>query len=150
MCARVRRPFTNYITSMYLYPSRQDVSITVTSISSRERPRARGPGGGASHVTSKGHSRASSNGQEYATRPTPTTHRVRRASPPRHTASSPYLNTPSSLYRNSRSLESGLDDFGAVPFSSSPQTTRAGHVPQTHINVAQVMTATVCCTCTSV
>ena len=134
---------------MYMYTTiflfcRRDVSITVTSISSRERPRARGGGGGASsHVTSKGHSRGGSNGHEYSTHPTPTTHRVRASSPPRHTASSPHLNTQSALYRNSRSLESGLDDFGAVPFSStlssSPQTSRAGHVPpQGHGNVAQV------------
>ena len=94
-------------------------------------------------MTSKGHTRGAGGGsygggsqeQEFGAQ---STSRMQN-SPPRHISSSSYLNTPSNLYRNSRSLDSGLDEFGAVPFTVSPlPQSRVGHVTHSQAEVIQV------------
>ena len=83
-------------------------------------------------MTSKGHSRGTgSTGQQLIDQSTPVTHHVGQGHSPRPGTRSTHLNTPSSLYRNSRSLDSGLDEFGAVPFAATPSTpqNREGHSP---------------------
>ena len=98
-------------------------------------------------MTSKGHTRGSGGGsyggssqgaQEFVGQSSPRS--TPRSRHPQHsTSSSSYLNTPSNLYRNSRSLDSGLDEFGAVPFTASPSPqTRMGHVPRTQAEATQV------------
>lgn len=136
---------------------RHDVSITVTSISSRERPRARGAGAppisGNGSSSPKTHARVGSgsmqqqvhqqqqqyNSASVSARSTP--QQQQQASYVRTrggagnggmSSNSQHLNTPSALYRNSRSLDSGLDEFGAVPFAVSPPSpqTRPVHAAQ--------------------
>ena len=95
-------------------------------------------------MTSKGHTRGAGGGsygggsqeQEFgAAQSTP----GMQSSPPRHMSSHSYLNTPLNLYRNSRSLDSGLDEFGAVPFTASPSPqSRVAHVPRSQAEVTQV------------
>ena len=149
--------------SILLY--RHDVSITVTSISSRERPRARGAGappissGGSS--SPKTQTRVGSGSmqqvqQQYnasvSARSTPQQQQasyIRTRGAPGGggmSSNSQHLNTPSALYRNSRSLDSGLDEFGAVPFAvSSPSLqTRPAHVAQqTQTQASQVRKGTI-------
>jgi hypothetical protein len=139
---------------------RHDVSITVTSISSRERPRARGAGappisGGGSQSSSppKSHARIGSDSMQqqsqqqynnaYSARSTPMQQQASyiRGDPGDGGMVQSHLNTPSALYRNSRSLDSGLDEFGAVPFAvspPSPQTRPVHAAAQTQTQPTQV------------
>ena len=117
--------------------NRHDVSITVTTISSRERPRARGGAAIAKSQSSpKTHTRVGSGPlqqlgqqqlqQRYANQASPQTQTRAQTSYAQHRqGQSPHSNTPRALYRNSRSLESGLDEFGAVPFAVSPPSPQA-------------------------
>ena len=138
----------------FLFIYRHDVSITVTSISSRERPRARGAGAppisGGGSSSPKTHARVGSgsmqqlvqqqqqqyNSASVSARSTPQQASYIRArggaGSGGMSSNSQYLNTPSALYRNSRSLDSGLDEFGAVPFAVSPPSpqTRPVHAAQ--------------------
>ena len=127
---------------------RHDVSITVTTISSRERPRARGAGAppiGGPQSSPRTHTRVGSGSlpgqqQQYgAGRSAAAAQQasyVRQGQGPAGT----HLNTPSALYRNSRSLDSGLDEFGAVPFGVSPPSplTRPVHAARAQTQVTQV------------
>ena len=147
-----------YFLNLCLY-YRHDVSITVTSISSRERPRARGAGAppisGSGSSSPKTHAQVGSgsmqqqvhqqqqqyNSASVSARSTPQQQQQQQASYVRTrggagsggmSSNSQHLNTPSALYRNSRSLDSGLDEFGAVPFAVSPPSpqTRPVHAAQ--------------------
>ena len=118
----------------------------MTTISSRERPRARGAGAppvGGPQSSPRTHTRVGSGSlqgqqQQYgAGRATAQqANYVQQGQGPAGT----HLNTPSALYRNSRSLDSGLDEFGAVPFGVSPPSpqTRLTHAARAQTQTTQV------------
>lgn len=146
MCSLLTNKFVNSL-------CRHDVSITVTSISSRERPRARGAGAppmvggsGGPQSSPKTHTRVGSGPQQQYNTAAASSATVRstpqQASGYMRRGQGSHLNPPSALYRNSRSLDSGLDEFGAVPFAvspPSPQTRPPVHAAaQTQMQATQV------------
>ena len=90
------------------------VSVTTTSISSRERPRARGMPAASSNAAS------ADNRRHHSSTPPP-----RRARPDSRVEQGPsidrvqHLRTDQDWRNQSKSWDSGLDMFGAVPFSTS-------------------------------
>lgn len=152
-----KQPASNYstpsnsaLTSSTSKP-RHDVSITVTSISSRERPRARGAGAppmvggsGGPQSSPKTHTRVGSGPQQQYNTAAASSATVRstpqQASGYVRWGQGSHLNPPSALYRNSRSLDSGLDEFGAVPFAVSPPSPQTR--PPVHAAAQTQMQAT--------
>ena len=116
----------------------------MTTISSRERPRGRGAAAIGPQASPKTHTRVGSAAnlqqeqqqQQYGA--PQAAHYMHQGQPPGSSYYHSHLNSPSALYRNSRSLDSGLDEFGAVPFAVAPPSpqTRAVHAPRAQTEAA--------------